>query len=169
MTLYWDSLLEVIPDLKKEPPKMRVHEEKSKDGQDHLLFWPIGQELLAHLARRLLNRASLGKKPSKAAVKTALQPLAKGDWEMHNAPWRYLLLTTAPGGTWKIRSEDRKPAQACAQKILMWVLGVADYSTEEISALEEEWAALLIPQPKPEEAHAMWENIEKMRRSRVSK
>ena len=52
-TLYWDALLDVIPDLRKEPPKMRVHEQGSKDGADHALFWPIGQELLARLARRL--------------------------------------------------------------------------------------------------------------------
>jgi DNA sulfur modification protein DndB len=169
VALYWDALLEVLPDLKNEPPTMRVHEEGSKEGKDHALFWPIGQELLARLARRLLNRADLGKKPAKTAVKTALQPLTKVDWELHNPPWRYLVLTRNPNGTWKMRSEDRKPAVAVAEKILMWVLGVTDYSKDEISELKKEWKGLLIPPPDSKEVDEMWDTVEKMRRSRTSK
>jgi DNA sulfur modification protein DndB len=168
-TLYWDALLNVIPDLKKEPPTMRVHEEGAKDGKDNVLFWPIGQELMARLARRLLNNAELGKKPAKASIKAALQPLAKVDWELHNAPWRYLLLTRLPDGTWKMRSEDRKLAVAAAEKILIWILGVTDHTKPELVELKKEWRDLLIPPPESKEIEEMWDTIEKMRRSRVEK
>ena len=58
VVLYWDTLLEVIPALKNDPLMMRDHNQTDAKAQDHLLFWPIGQELLARTARRLLNKAA---------------------------------------------------------------------------------------------------------------
>ena len=51
---YWDAILEVLPDLKRQPSEMRSHdmpEGNSGEYRDHLLFWPIGQELFAKVAR----------------------------------------------------------------------------------------------------------------------
>ena len=166
VAMIWDVLLDVLPDLKKEPPKMRVHDDKSKGGKDHALFWPIGQELMARVARRLLDRAGLGRKPAKTSVHTALQPLAKIDWILHNAPWRYLLLTENPDGTWKMRSEDRKPAVELAEKLLIWILGITDHKKDEIVELKKEWHGLLVPQPEDKELNDMWDQIEEMRRGK---
>ena len=57
LTMYWDALLAEIPDLHKDPRLMRIHEMDEGKGEaetDHLLFWPIGQQMLAEVAR---NRA----------------------------------------------------------------------------------------------------------------
>ena len=54
LTIYWEALLAEIPDLYKDPTQMRVHEiedKESEDKTDHLLFWPIGQQLLAEIVR----------------------------------------------------------------------------------------------------------------------
>jgi DNA sulfur modification protein DndB len=171
VNLYWDALLQAIPALKNDPLKMRVHEEDSEDAdaQDHVLFWPIGQEMVARLARRLLNRAELGSKPAKAYIKTALEPLGKVNWDLHSAPWRYLVLTQNPDGIWRMRSEDRKPAIAVAENLLIWILGVIDHTKDEIAELKETWYALLIPPPEPKEALALWDRIEEMRRSNSGK
>ena len=164
--LYWDVLLDVLPALKNDPLKMRVHEEDAEGGEDNALFWPVGQELMTRLARRLLNRAEIDK-PTKPDVKAALLPLSKIDWELHNSPWRYLLLNNT-GGSWRMRSEDRKPVLALIERILMWVLNVTDYSKEEIDEMKEEWAELLLPQQSSEDLEEMWKQVEKMRRARVS-
>ena len=68
LAMYWDALLAEIPDLNKDPRLMRVHEMDEREGEaetDHLLFWPIGQQMLAEIVRavldsRLLNPAAPG-------------------------------------------------------------------------------------------------------------
>ena len=55
LSMYWDALLAEIPDLDKSPPLMRVHEieeVEDEDMTDHLLFWPIGQQMLAEIDER---------------------------------------------------------------------------------------------------------------------
>lgn len=163
VTVYWDALLEVIPALRNEPPMMRDHDQTDTNAQDHLLFWPIGQELLARLARRLLNSESIGAAPKKAKVRSTLQPLGEIDWELHAAPWKYLLLIQSDE-TWKMRSEDRKSAVAVAEKILIWVLGLTDHTSDEIEELKKEWRGLLIPPPKKEILDEMWKQVENTRR-----
>ena len=42
LEIYWNGLIEVIPDLRNSPPTMRLHDLEEKDDQndlsDHLLF-----------------------------------------------------------------------------------------------------------------------------------
>ena len=58
---------EVARNLKRQPSEMRNHD-ISEDGsgqyRDHLLFWPIGQELFAKVARSPLDDA-----PDRAAMR----------------------------------------------------------------------------------------------------
>ena len=59
LVLYWDAMLDEIQLLRSDPSTMREHNPpvESPDGlSDNLLFWPIGQELLADVVRSLLNR-----------------------------------------------------------------------------------------------------------------
>ena len=163
VTVYWNALLEVIPALRKDPPMMRDHGQTDAKAEDHLLFWPIGQELLAKMARRLLNSEGIGAHPKKAKVQAVLQPLGEINWNLHFAPWKYLLLIPSDK-TWKMRSEDRKLAIAAAEKILIWVLGLTDHTTDEIDELKKEWHGLLIPPPKKEKLDEMWKEVENTRR-----
>lgn len=165
LSAYWDVLLEVIPALKAKPQMMRDHDETDDKAQDHLLFWPIGQELFARTARRLMNSDSLGSTPKKGKVKAALEPLRKIDWELHSPPWRYLILVRTPEGTWRMRSEDRNPATAVAEKILMWILGLSDHNKDEIADLKREWRGWLVPTPESSEVDSMWKQIENARRA----
>ena len=61
LAIYWEALLTELPVLHNEPTKMRIHSlEKnnveSNDETDHLLFWPIGQQMLSEIARALLDK-----------------------------------------------------------------------------------------------------------------
>ena len=88
----WDAILAAVPSLKGPPEKMRAHQlpDPNPDGyQDHLLFWPIGQEMFANVVREILNRAQLGDDATVAAMIRALKPLGAVPWELHDAPWRY--------------------------------------------------------------------------------
>ena len=49
----WDALIEVLPEFGEDPTTMRIHREG--DGKDSALFWPITQELMAMMARALLD------------------------------------------------------------------------------------------------------------------
>ena len=63
-----------------------------------------------------------------------------------------------------MRSEDRKPAVALAEDILIWIVGHIDYSSSEIKQLKERWRDLLIQPPEQKEADSMWKVIEDARR-----
>ena len=56
LVLDWNGLVTEIPDLSIDPPLMRNHDALDEDAeQDHLLFWPIGQDLLADVVRDALD------------------------------------------------------------------------------------------------------------------
>ncbi len=62
LSTYWEAIFTVLPDLQKDPAKMRHHEIPKSNPEnfcDHLLFWPIGQEVFAKIVRSLLDDASL--------------------------------------------------------------------------------------------------------------
>ena len=112
---YWNAILEVLPDLRRQPLEMRNHdipEDNSRQYRDHLLFWPIGQELFAKVARSLLDGAQVGDGAEVSSLRTGLRPLAEVPWDLHHPPWRYLLLVpkTSEEESWRMRSEGRKEA-----------------------------------------------------------
>jgi len=167
LVMYWDGLLEVIPDLRKTPSDMRVHDlEDGKEDKlsDNLLFWPIGQELLARMARRLLNKFLKDpRNPDQAGVVNSLGPLGKVEWALHQSPWRYFLLTNQAGTKWRMRSEDRTEALKIAERILAWVVGLDDLTTTEIDELKLDWQTRLVPAQAPEEQDQMWAAVQSMR------
>ena len=165
LSLYWDALIEVLPVLSEPPVDMRDHSAPSGDGKtrDNILFWPIGQELLAKLARDLMNiRLPDPERPTAATARKALKGLGELNWEFHRAPWRNLLLIPdRPGSTtWRIRSEDRKLAQALARRIVRWQLGMDELSEEEIAELRDDWEGLLLPALDADTVNELWEEIE---------
>lgn len=121
---YWNVLLEVLPDLRRDPPTMRCHDEDDvgDEQSDSALFWPIGQELMTQLARDLLDE---GVSKGIESVRERIMPLSELSWNLHTAPWRNLVLVPKSVGdtVWKMRSEDRKPSLDIAKELLWFQCG----------------------------------------------
>ena len=166
---YWDAILDVLPDLGRQPSEMRNHdipEGEPAQYRDHLLFWPIGQELLAKVARSLLDDAQLASDADISSLKTALQPLAEVPWDLHHAPWRYLLLVpkTPEEESWRMRNDDRKEALDHAYHLLRWVVGLDPLNEQEKEELRSKWENLLLRFPSGAGVvDTMWQDIEDTR------
>lgn len=169
LAIYWEVLLTKIPDLHNEPTKMRTHElaegdTGSDEETDHLLFWPIGQQMLAEIVRAMLDkRLTVPENPTSDAVRAALRGLEQLEWRLHQSPWRYFLLIRNAKGRWTMRNEERTKAVRCGRIIQQWVLGLEDFDENQVEALKEEWAAFLIPPQSEEERDRMWAQVEELK------
>ena len=172
LTMYWDALLDEIPDFHKDPLLMRVHEMDGMEGEaktDHLLFWPIGQQMLAEIVRAVLDNCLLNPAaPDSDAVKSALQGLGRLEWRLHQAPWRHLLLIKKPRDenpqqNWTMRSEARKEAVRCGRRIQQWIIGIDELDDQGAENLKTLWGSMLIPAQSDEQQNQMWEQVERMK------
>lgn len=166
LVIYWDALLKELPVLTADPTQMRNHDtdhyqDQSGASSDNLLFWPVGQEMLARLVRRMLNWRLEGE-PSRVAVGQALAGLGGMEWRLHAPPWRYLVLTERED-TWRMRSEERKEALKTAEEIMFWLLGVREYDSQGVESLKIRWASQLIPAQKQDDEDTMWSQVEKLK------
>lgn len=158
----WDAILLALPVLNENPERMRNHilpDPNPDDFQDHLLFWPIGQELFVDLVRSLLDRDRLDDSAEVSRFQDALRPLADIPWALHEAPWRYLLLVPdSPNEEgWRMRNEDRKPALELARRLLRWIAGLDSLTENETDHLRTDWRNLLYPEPPHEDPiEEMW-------------
>jgi len=162
LTMYWDAFLGVLPVLREQSPERRNHE---NPDSDHLLFWPIGQELVVRVARTLMDtRMSDAEKRNVnlKSVTKALSPLANIDWLLHSLPWSGLLLVKQ-GDDWTMRNEDRKQATERAQTMLLWLLKVGEWTAEDERSLRLEWEKLLIPQLAKADADDAWKVLKTKR------
>jgi DNA sulfur modification protein DndB len=161
LQVYWNGLLKVLPVLKEDPS---VHKNHLAEDKDNLLFWPIGQELLASVARRLLDEKLDGEVDVTIdRVSRALHPLARLDWNLHGPIWRFFLLTNIDD-TWKMRSEGRTEALTAADRLLGWLVGLDELSGEDIEKMRGQWQGLLVPTQEANAVKATWSEIEKMRK-----
>lgn len=154
---YWDALIRILPDLGADPRTMRNHD---VPGEDHLLFWPIGQLVFAEVVREVLNRSGFGEAaggPDELA--DCLEPLSYLRWNLHEPPWRYLLLTGphSEGARWRMRNEDRKKALDCAKRLVLWLVGSGASDAEQ--ELRAEWQHLLYPQPDEAKVARCWSDV----------
>ena len=161
LCIYWDALIDEIPALQNDPSTMRAHslsEEEQKEGfTDHLLFWPIGQEMMARIAREALDRILPDTaNPVPKEVRDALRGLGALEWRLHEPPWRYFLLVRPDGKKWKMRSEDRKEAVRIGQRIQQWLLGVDELDEMQVADLKIDWTARLVPNQQPKDEDTMW-------------
>lgn len=166
LEIYWDALLAELPILRQDPKIMRYHEITERDrykGDDNLLFWPVGQRLLAEIARNLIDKRSHDPEhPTPNSVEFALRGLSKVEWRLHRSPWQYLLVTQEPQGRsrtlkWKMRSggRERKDVERCAYNILSWLLNLSGAG----AALKDQWKSFLIPTPREEMIDEFWEQV----------
>lgn len=168
----WDAVLDAVPELGEEPTLMRHHSlpDPNPDGlRDHLLFWPIGQQLFANVARSLLDSEGLDNTAPAEELVNVLRPLAVVPWDLHGAPWRYLLLVakTADEVSWRMRSEDRKLALDVAERLLRWTVGLDALAEGDIDRLRFDWRDALIVNPEREEGlpkpDDLWSAVEAAR------
>lgn len=160
---YWDAILATLPDLRKEPHKMRCHDDKDWNGhehQSHLLFLPIGQILIAPIVREILDNRFEKGFGSVAEMATALAPLGEISWELRDPPWRHLLLVHVPEReTWRVRNEERKEALEVAGSLLRWMLELDSLEADDLEALHKKWHHLLYPEQEKETANQMWKKV----------
>lgn len=165
---YWDALLLALPELKEKPSNMRHH---TKEGNDSLLFWPIGQELLIGVVRVLLDDSFEEGYGSVQEMADALQVLSNISWQLHEPPWRHLILVReSPTQGWRMRSEERKEAVLVAKRLLRWILNLDQLNMEDTKKLHGDWITLLysidLELPKnAAEINDMWDQIQEMSES----
>lgn len=167
LELYWDALIEVIPDLSLNPSEAKNHQADGLDGKvaDNALFWPIGQQVMIRVARSLLNRLLPSpEEPTLEQAKTALMSLKKVDWRLHQVPWRGLLLVYASDSKkWRMRSEERRLATETVTQLLQWMTGIYQANQEEEDDLKNKWRARLGPLPEGDCQDGLWEAIREKR------
>jgi DGQHR domain-containing protein len=169
LSMYWNALIKALPLLTADPGKHRQHSKDCYDSEefhDLLVFWPIGQELLARVARQLLDgKLPDVNAPTEEECFEALAGFGRIDWELHRAPWRHLVLMGDGEGNFKMRSEERKEAMRVAGRILTWLLGLDDLTKSDVEQLKSDWSAKLLPPPGKDVVDEMWKTIERSRRS----
>ena len=168
LSMYWDALLVELPILHKDPPKMRIHEltdTESADETDHLLFWPIGQQMLVEIVRTLFNkRLPDPENPTPETVREALKGLSRLEWRLHQAPWRhFLLIKSTTTNRWNMRNEARTKVIRCGHIIQQWILGLEELDETGVEHLKKDWANFLIPAQSKEEIDLMWRQVEKIK------
>lgn len=166
LKVYWNALIDELPELENAPDSMRNHSalSESNDSQDHVLFWPIGQELLAEITRDLLDfRLDDPENLTIESAKNAILGLNKLNWNFGEAPWRNLLLIPPSGddgrSNWRIRSEDRKTATNIAKWIIRWQLGIDELDDNGVSTLRTHWEGMLLPALDDAEIEELWSKI----------
>ena len=157
----WTALLKAVPDLTSEPIKMRNHgvidSDDAGDEEDHLLFWPIGQLVLATVTRALIDEdphTNTNKIPS---LVNALAPLGSAPWSLAMAPWRHLFVVRSAlrAEGWTMRNEKRKEAMAVGENLLFSLLSAQPLDPESLQAIKSKWYKTLIN--PTEEIEDMWQ------------
>lgn len=166
LKVYWDGILEAFPDLNEEPFTMRNHaadtddwDENQRPTRDSLLFWTIGQEMFGEIIRQTLDM--LLPDPSnisKDDVVEALRPLSNIPWDLHESPWRYLVLVQSDRGTWRMRSEDRASTMKFCIPLLRWLTNLDSLDEEELRDLRFTWESRLY-QPEPDYIEKGWNQM----------
>ncbi len=166
LSLYWDAILNEIPELVENPLRYRsdaAADELDEDGKvektNHLLFRPLGTDLLSELVRDILD-IRLGEEarnPSTESVSTAIRGLGAIDWRLFQPPWRHLLfIYDAENDRWKMRSEERKEALDIARQLLRWMTRTVSYDKDMLATLRSNWANTLYNAPN-DEIEDMWD------------
>ena len=176
----WDALLMTLPDLAKDPVKMRVHSflemlnDDSAADEDSLLFWPIGQvDLMARLARRLMDERGITISSSSTKdILDALKPLSKIPWSMRHELWKYfLLIPSAPtnpeaDNRWKMIITNEQASQRVnfGYQILLWLTGIETLSQSRLEETEIQWAQYLMTGPdQTPDSTSVFENLVEIR------
>ena len=155
----WNAILDEMPLFKGVPTDFRSSkgEDFDRDGRmvtNHLLFRPIGQDMLAGLVRRMMDRwADL-------PAREAIRGLSTIEWRLHQGPWRHLLsVYDSDKDRWKMRTD--KEAQQVASNLLDFIAGVVSHEAHTLETLRQKWVDML-QNPDPDYVDSAWEGVQKM-------
>ena len=160
LVVIWNAILAELPVLSGTPTEFRssVGADFEREGKmitNHLLFRPIGQDMLASIVRRLLD-----KNPEQSDARAAIRGLSTVEWRLHQGPWRHLLsVYDSDKDRWKMRTD--KEAQQVASSVLEFVAGVASHDETSLQTLRKKWEDLLV-NPDPAYADAAWQSVRHM-------
>lgn len=156
---YWNAILEVVPVLHSSPSLMRVikQDETDEEGENHFLFRPIGQKLFADIVRDVLDVAFPDKGcGSVDEMINALHSIAKIPWDLHDTPWKHLVLVQGNNKQWSIRSEERKKVLVFSHKLLRWYLNIDQLDEDQTNDLKNDWIAHLYSEYDEDKFNNMW-------------
>ncbi len=175
LVLYWDVLIELIPDLLNDPEHMRDNLHDSfKDGassetQNHALFRPVIQVPFTELVRSLLTRKGVTDSSfTKQKIKNALKPLGKIDWQLFSPPFRGLTLIenkTTQTHNWTVAGT--KGRSSADVKVIQWKL--IRYITgtlvvENKQDFKDDVKVYIFPGLSDDEFTDWWKYVEKQKR-----
>ena len=139
---YWNAIESALPDLSKPPIEMRP----ASKGKNHMLFRPIGQEVLAKAVRMILDKKFASGKGSKddmaKAIASSLSSIKS--WNLLSHPWYGIMVER--GKTEKdytMRSAKRAQAIEWSTHFITNLAGVTSTSDD---ILFEAWESLITPQ-----------------------
>lgn len=158
----WDTILAEFPIFGNTPTHYRSssgHDFTREDGQaitNHLLFRPIGQDLLARTVRRLLDANP------QLPQRDAIHGLSRVEWRLHHGPWRHLLsVYDSDHDRWKMRTE--KSAQDVGANILYFITNIQSHDEGTLETLRQTWIDQL-QNPDPDYIEQAWSSVRKMAR-----
>jgi len=160
LTNIWDALLEALPELRKDPTKMRTRKEEALENNsdlgNHLLFTPIGVKLvLAPAVQFLLNRCD--DRDLKSLVRQ-FKKLSSINWNLNEAPFAHLVsIFDEETGGWKMANEERRQRCELARDIVLWLVGVIELTDEEVKELKLRWNSFAMRTAPV--ADELWEKV----------
>lgn len=147
--VFWDALTEHVPEIREvvnnDVPPGHYRPEDPKDeakrGQGHLLFRPIGQEMLATAVAEAVHDTTLDLNSVSAVIAKA----TKVDWRLSSPPWLGVFF----GGGRMLTGRDRRDLGV---KLLRYILGT-EWPDE--NKLLSEYGSMIFADPDSEEARKL--------------
>ena len=140
---YWNAIAGAIPALRKSPGEMRP----ANKGNNHMLFRPIGQEVLAKVVRMILDKkCSSGKASESDMTKAIASCLGSIKWNLMSHPWRGIMVV--PGKTdedYTMRSAERAKSIDWSASFIATLTGIEPAPDD---VLFEYWESLITPLPE---------------------
>lgn len=164
LCIYWNAIIEELPILDNTPSIMRNLYAKKGDGRidNNFLFWPVGQEVLAEIARDMMDyRLMDSANPTAGSVKKAVKGIRNLTWEAYEPPWCNLaLIPDESGFHWRIRSQEWNNVKGMIRSIFRWQLGIDTLNKKEVTRLRDRWEELLWPALNQATIKKLWAKIE---------
>lgn len=159
LSTIWTAILDELEVLSGTPTEFRSNlghdfEREGRVVTNHLLFRPIGQDMLAVIVRRLLDQYP------RLSPRDAIRGLSTIEWRMHQAPWRHLIsVYDSERDRWKMRTD--KEAQQIALSILEFISGAAAHDEASLASLRTKWEDSLV-NPDGDYTGKAWEAVRNM-------
>lgn len=159
LTKIWDAMIAAIPDLSKDPIKMRVRNndalEADDDMENNALFTPIVMKGI--LAPALLYLMVRNEDHSKQGLIQTFSKLNKIDWSLLAPPWRNLLANENNDGKWIMTSEERAKRIALGLDLVLWIIGITELDDDDVNELKQTWSSYIMQTSGVSEE--MWEEV----------